>query len=271
MGDFEIKSLNVEDESKAKLAQCKKIHDEIRKTLVKELNSNGYSYPESEDFYVSGVFIDAPEAGVLEELCEYAAAQGNTDYDGSWKAENIFSLLKDKTVKYEMGSSFQISFGFGGLPPVLTVLSFLSVYSKIQFLKVSFTRDKWETRGDYSSKNRVEIQFENGEFMIGKPRKNKAKAVKKQTVKNGKGEGFKSNMIIPSRLERSKEYDVEKLSDTEYKATSKDKEHKVIERDGYFWCDCQDFLKEPKNCKHIIAVKRFMDDPVVLSAETFNS
>ena len=78
-------------------------------------------------------------------------------------------------------------------------------------------------------------------------------------------------MIIPSRLERSKEYDVEQLSDTEYKVTSKDKEHKVTERDGYFWCDCQDFLKEPKNCKHIIAVKRFMGDHFVLSAEACNS
>ena len=253
------------------LEKCKKAHDDLRKKLLKALSHDGYSYPESEDFCVSGIFTDHPEADVLEELCEYAVTQGNTDYDGSWKGADLFSLLKDKTIKNATESRFDISLCFGGLPPVLAILSFLSVYSKIQFLKVSFTRDKWDARGDYSAKNRVEIQLENGEFIVGKPRKNKVKAVQKPAVKKGTIDGFKSNVIIPSRLERSKEYDVEQLSDTEYQVTSNDKEHKVTEGDGYFWCDCQDFLKEPKNCKHIIAVKRFMNDPVVLSAETCNS
>ena len=266
MGDFESKASNVKDNSQAKLIQCKKIHDEIRKKLIKELNSNGYSYPESEDFYVSGVFTVAPEENALEELCEYAAVQGDTNFDGSWKKENLFSLLKDKTVKHEMGDSFHISFGFGGLPPILTVLSFLSVYSEIQFLSASFTRDKWEARGDSSSKNPVRIRLENGEIIIGNSKKAKPKAGKKQTVKMT--DGFKSNVMIPSRLERSREYSVEKIGTGEYKVTSKEKEHKVTECDGYFCCDCKDFWNEPKNCKHIIAVKRFMNDPFVLTCDS---
>ena len=243
------------EERKLKLAECKKVHDNLRKKLVSELNRNGYSYPESEDFYVSGVFIDPPEADVLEELCEYAATQGNTDYDGSWKGADLFSLIKEKTVNNASENRFSCPLCFGGLPPVLAVLSFLSVYSKIQFLKVSFTRDKWEVRGDYRAKSRVQIGFENGKFIVGKPKVQKAQ---KKTA-----EGFKSDVIIPSRLERSKEYDVEKINATEYRVTSKGKEHKVTEQDGYFLCDCRDFWGQPKNCKHILAVRRFMKDPVV--------
>ena len=170
----------------------------------------------------------------------------------------MFSLLKDKTIKNVIGNSFNISLCFGGLPPCLALLSYLSVYAQIQFLTVTFTRDKWEARGDYSVKNRVRIKFENGEFVVG----NSGNA-KKQTSKMKKTEGFKSDVILPSRLERSREYDVEKISATEYKVTSKDKKYKVTERDGYFWCECKDFLNEPKNCKHIVAVKRFMNDPVI--------
>ena len=52
-------------------------------------------------------------------------------------------------------------------------------------------------------------------------------------------EGFKSNVILPSRDTRSRDYDVEKINSTEYKVTSKDKKHKVIERDGYFCRKCE--------------------------------
>ncbi len=259
-----INSSNKEKELEARIVACKKAHDELRQKLVRALNYNDYSYPESENFSVSGVYVKDPDMEVFKELCEYAAVQGDTDYDGKWSGADLYSFLKDKTVKYVLGNRYYISLSFGGLPPVLAVLSYLSVYADIQSLEVTFTRDKWEARGDYSSESRVGIKFEDGDFTVGLFSNDTPPVVEKKVVKKENAEGYKSDRILPSRDMRSRDYDVKKINANEYSVTAKNKKHKVMERDGYFWCDCGDFIDEPKNCKHIVAVKRLMNDPFVI-------
>lgn len=148
------------------LAECKKVHDELRKKLVSAFNGTDYLYPQSSDFSIEGVFIEDPDIDVFKDLCEYAASDGESRYDGEWSALELYSFLHEKTTKYTMGSRYYFSLDFGGLPPVLVVLSYLSVYSEIRRLKVTFTRDKWEARGDYSSKSRVGIKYLYGKFVV---------------------------------------------------------------------------------------------------------
>ena len=149
-----------------KLTDCKKAHDELREKLVSTFNGTDYLYPQSSDFSIEGVFIEDPDIDVFKDLCEYAASDGESRYDGEWSALELYSFLHEKTTKYTMGSRYYFSLDFGGLPPVLVVLSYLSVYSEIRRLKVTFTRDKWEARGDYSSKSRVGIKYLYGKFVV---------------------------------------------------------------------------------------------------------
>jgi hypothetical protein len=241
-------------------------HDALRRDLLDKIQRSGdYSYPETECGYVSGVFETEPNLKALAEFCQYVIAAGKSVYDGEWSASELFSFLEPNLRKYHSGDSYSIMLSFGSILPPLALLPFLFVYSKINLIDIEFLHDKWEVRGDYTSKNRVGIAFANGEFIVGDSKKIKRQATGKSTTKKKQGEGFKSNVVLTSREMRSREYNVEKISDSEYRVTSKDKEHIVIERDGYYWCDCGDFRDEPKNCKHIVAVKRFVNDPYVLS------
>ena len=247
-------------------ALMQSIHDALRRDLLNAIQRSGdYSYPETESGYVSGVFEAEPNLELLADFCQYVIAAGKSVYDGEWSASELFSFLEPDLRKYHSGDSYSIMLSFGSILPPLALLPFLSVSYKINLIDIEFLHDKWEVRGDYTSKNRVGIAFANGEFVVGDSKKIKRQATGKSTTKKKKGEGFKSNVVLPSREMRSREYNVEKISASEYRVTSKDKEHTVIERDGYFWCDCGDFRDEPKNCKHIVAVKRFVNDPYVLS------
>lgn len=38
--------------------------------------------------------------------------------------------------------------------------------------------------------------------------------------------------------------------------------HKVYSCEGFYYCDCPDFEELPKNCKHILALKKYLHDPV---------
>lgn len=241
-------------------------HDALRRDLLDKIQRSGdYSYTETECGYVSGVFEAEPNLKVLAEFCQYVIAAGKSVYDGEWSASELFSFLEPNLRKYHSGDSYSIMLSFGSIMPPLALLPFLSVYSKINLIDIEFLHDKWEVRGDYTSKNRVGIAFANGEFIVGDSKKIKRQATGKSTTKKKQGEGFKSNVVLPSRETRSKDYDVEKTSDTEYRVTSKDKAHTVTMRDGYYSCDCGDFQGEPKNCKHIVAVKRFLNEPFVVS------
>jgi hypothetical protein len=244
-------------------------HDSLRHELLDKIQRSGdYSCPETEGGCVSGVFEAEPNLEVLAEFCQYVIDAGKTVYDGEWNVSTLFSFLENKLQKYHSGDGYSITLSFGSILPVLALLPFLSVYSKISLIDIEFLHDKWESRGDYTSKKHVGIALNNGEFVVGDSKKIKRQATRKPIAKKKNSEGFKSNIVLPSREMRSREYSVEKNSASEYRVTSKNKKHTVIERDGYFWCDCGDFLDEPKNCKHIVAVKRFINDPFVLLENT---
>ena len=241
-------------------------HDTLRRELLYQIQSSGdYSYPEAEGAYVSGVFEAEPNLQALSEFCQYVVNAGTTVYDGEWDANDLFSLLASQLQKYHSGDSYSIFLSFGSILPALALLPFLSECSEIREINIEFLHDKWESRGDYTSKNRLGIAWGNGKFLVGDSKRIKRQAAKKPTTKKKNSEGYKSNLVLPSREMRSKDYDVEKISATEYNVTSKDKAHKVTERDGYYSCDCGDFQDEPKNCKHIVAVKRFLNEPFVVS------
>jgi hypothetical protein len=59
------------------------LHDELREALIDKIEDSGdYSYPETEDFSISGVFTDDPDFDVLEEICDNACDEADSDYDG---------------------------------------------------------------------------------------------------------------------------------------------------------------------------------------------
>ena len=246
--------------------QMQNTHDALRRDLLNAIQRSGdYSYPEVESGYVSGIFEAEPNLEALAEFCQYVVNAGTTVYDGEWTANDLFSLLASQLQKYHIGDRYSIFLSFGSILPPLALLPFLSACSEVRQIDIELLHDKWEVRGDYTSKNRVGIAWGNGEFVVGDSKKIKRQAAKKPTAKKKNSEGYKSNLVLPSREMRSKDYDVEKISATEYNVTSKDKAHKVMERDGYYSCDCGDFQGEPKNCKHIVAVKRFLNEPFVVS------
>ena len=258
----------ITEEMKNRQEHMQKTYDALRRELLDALRDSGdYAYPESECGVVSGVFVAEPDFEALTEFCKYVSSAKDSVYDGEWGADALFTFIKNKLVNYHSGDSYSITLSCGGIQPILALFPFLLACSEITGVSLEFTHDKWERRGDYTSKKRVGIGLRNGLLVVGDSKKIKRQAAGKSTAKKKNGEGYKSNVVLSSREMRSREYDVEQISVSEYRVTSKDKEHIVIERDGYFWCDCGDFRNEPKNCKHIVAVKRFMNEPFVLSED----
>lgn len=145
------------------------LHDELREALIDKIEDAGdYSCPETEDFSISGIFTEDPDFDVLEELCDHVCNEADSYYDGDWSASQLFTFLKDKIGDKEEGDRYYIYPSFGGLSPILALLPFLAAYSDINSLEVTFTHDKWEARGDYSSSERVGIKLKGGEFVVGK-------------------------------------------------------------------------------------------------------
>lgn len=145
------------------------LHDELRNELIRRISGAGdYSRPATEDFCVAGVFTEKPDFDVLQKLCEHVVAEGDTEYDGQWSEAYLYTFLKEKIGTRAVGSGYYICLGFGGLSPALAVLPFLAAYSDIKTLHVTFTRDKWEARGDVVSQNRVGIKVRKGKFVVGK-------------------------------------------------------------------------------------------------------
>ena len=151
---------------------CDKIntlHDELREALIGAMKVSGdYSYPETEDGYVSGVFTEEPDWQALASLCKYVANKGDTRYDGGWSEKQLYSFVRKDIHNYHNGDMYRVPLSFGGLCPILALLPFLAVYSTIYSLDVVFTHDKWEVRGDYSAESHVGVKLRKKKLIVGK-------------------------------------------------------------------------------------------------------
>ena len=144
--------------------EIKKTHDTLRESFLSKL-SYDYSYPETEGGCICGEFTSEPDFDVLLKTCEYACSQGTTTYDGGWKTDGLFSLLK-KLISERYGNRYDICLDFGGATPILALLAYLWAYSRIDDIYVDFTHDKWEARGDYSSNLRVGFKLIDGKIAV---------------------------------------------------------------------------------------------------------
>lgn len=249
------------------LSKCKEAYDELSSALFSAFSINCYIYPTPREFQVSGFFKEKPDSDVLKQICEYVAEERDASYSGPWSSEELYSLLKNELEKAKVGSRYWVSLDFGGASPALAVLSYLSVYSSICSLKANFYRDKWEERGDYISSDNVGIVIENDNLKVDiilNP--DHPSNRKKFDIKT---DGYKSDEILYRDDMFSTWYDVRKVRTkkttvNKYKVELRDRTHTVLEQNGYFFCDCNDFETKPQNCRHIVAVKRFLNDPFVL-------
>ena len=164
----DVKTQNTKNSNQNDFEKAKSLCGTIRDNLIKELQAEDYTYPETKDsFSVSGIFIKEPDFDVLLDICKYYFSTESTDYDGNWGIEDLCEFLEKELNKYHKGSRYSISISFGGLSPAVVVLSFLDSYSKITDLKARFTHNKWEVRGDEKYRKHVEINLCNGNFVVG--------------------------------------------------------------------------------------------------------
>ena len=150
------------------IVSIKKAHDDLRKKLITKLDgTSDYLYPETEDFWVTCKLITEPNLTILKEICEYTCAKADCDYDGNWDSMQLFNFLSKKIERYGKGEMLSFSESFGGLSPVLALLSYLSSCSIFTHIEGSFTHDKWEARGDYYAPKRVGLRLVNGKISVG--------------------------------------------------------------------------------------------------------
>ena len=150
------------------IVSIKKAHDDLRKKLITKLDGTGdYLYPETDDFWVTCKLTTEPNLSILKEICEYTCAEADCDYDGNWDSMQLFNFLSKKIERYGKGEMLSFSESFGGLSPVLALLSYLSSCSIFTCIEGSFTHDKWEVRGDYYAPKRVGLRLANGEISVG--------------------------------------------------------------------------------------------------------
>lgn len=69
--------------------------------------------------------------------------------------------------------------------------------------------------------------------------------------------------IDPYRLRRSLELSIKGSDGPKHCVTGGREDHIVVARKGEFRCDCMDFEKNGGSCKHILCVKRSLNDPLV--------
>ena len=150
------------------IESIKKEHDYLRKEIMNQLYRSGdYSYPETDDFGVSCKLTEDPDMDLLMKACEYTCEKATSDYDGGWDSCQLFNFLQKTVVKYEKGDVLSFYEGFGGLSPVLALLSYLATCSIFMDIECSFTHNKWEARGDYGESTRVGLRLSNGRVVAG--------------------------------------------------------------------------------------------------------
>ncbi len=70
--------------------------------------------------------------------------------------------------------------------------------------------------------------------------------------------------IDPYRLRRSLELTVKGFDNGKFIITGGREEHVVLQNGESFTCDCLDFEKRHEDCKHILCVKRSLEDPEIM-------
>ena len=70
-------------------------------------------------------------------------------------------------------------------------------------------------------------------------------------------------IIDPYRLRRSLELSIKGSEGSKYIVVGGRDDHVVFVKDGQFTCDCMDYEKNGGSCKHILCVKRSLNDPEI--------
>lgn len=149
-------------------AKVEKIYNDLSNALINEMHNEDYIHPSTENFSISGYFTQKPDFDVLQKLFETIAKDGKKDFYRNFTGDQLRQLVKSELNQYSNGGRYYISFMFGTLPPILALLPFLAVYSKITDINLLFLSDKWEVRGDYHIDNHVGIKLINHKIMVGK-------------------------------------------------------------------------------------------------------
>jgi hypothetical protein len=160
--------LVVEDHNPGVLfKQSVHLFDELREDLIEKLELAGdYLYPETENCNISGVFTKEPDFGILRKISEHASEKGRMDYDGPWSADDLYNFLKQNIDGRHNGDRYYIHLSFGGILPILTLVPFLTTFSCIDSFGVTFTRDKWEARGDYYKSEHIGMKLQEGRIVV---------------------------------------------------------------------------------------------------------
>ncbi len=69
--------------------------------------------------------------------------------------------------------------------------------------------------------------------------------------------------IDPYRLRRSLELSIRGCDGTKYIVAGGREDHVVFVKEGKFICDCRDFEKNGSGCKHILCVRRSLNEPAI--------
>lgn len=104
-------------------------------------------------------------------------------------------------------------------------------------------------------------------FLTDAPQKIKAKedAQDKRIQTEIMNNGYKSDSFDSKRKLESEKYRVKPAFEKKYQYTVSggSEPYTVMAFDGYYMCSCPDFQRDPKNCKHIIAVRSYLKDPAL--------
>ncbi len=71
---------------------------------------------------------------------------------------------------------------------------------------------------------------------------------------------YDDTVVDSERLKRSAELRVKQQGETRFLVTGQNRSHIVTAEGKRYICDCTDFLKSPKNCKHILRVRVWLGE-----------
>ncbi|MEZ5583618.1 MAG: SWIM zinc finger family protein [Candidatus Competibacteraceae bacterium] len=71
------------------------------------------------------------------------------------------------------------------------------------------------------------------------------------------------NSIDPYRLKRARELRVVRIKPSRFRVTGGSDPHIVRQLNGNYQCDCRDYQKGQRQCKHVLAVRLRQRDPML--------